>query len=77
MNVKGKLRALKKFGYDLKKEQQELKKIVKDIQISADKVETRLKSFGQLALDDVDEFEDGQESDGLSFCVDEVEESGL
>lgn len=67
MNVKGKLRALKKYGYDLKQEQQDIKTIIKNIPISAFKVSHKLKTFGCLALPDVELYED-KEFDDVSCC---------
>jgi len=62
MDIKAKLRSLKKFGYDVKKETQDIKTIIKNIPISANKVSHNLKTFGSLALPDIELYED-QEDD--------------
>jgi len=69
MNVQGNLRALKKYGYDVKQEAQDIKTIIKNIPISAFKVGHKLKTFGCLALPDVELFE-GEEFEDMS-CIEE------
>ena len=50
-----------KYGYDKEWEDQQLKKIQRDISISGDKVAKRLKGFGIINLEDVPTFDGVEE----------------
>ena len=57
-----------KYGYDKEWEDQQLKKIQRDISISGDKVAKRLKGFGIINLEDVPTFDGVEEvSDEETF----------
>jgi len=60
---------MKKFGYDLNEEAQALKKIVKTIPISADKVASMLQSFGSINMREMEEFQ--SESEESDQCITE------
>lgn len=55
IDIKSKIKAYKKYGYDPKIMDQQIAKIKNDMKFSADKVSETLKTFGILNLPDLEE----------------------
>lgn len=58
---------MKKHGYDINEEAQQLRKIIKTIPISADKVANMLQSFGSINIGEINEFQ--SESEESDQCI--------
>lgn len=72
VNVKAKLRSIKKHGYNRKAEDEQLKGIIKNIKIQrGDKVQQRLRTFGSLNVEDEP---DEALSEAISECPSHIEQ---
>ena len=72
VDVKAKLRSLKKHGYNRKAEDEQLKGIVKNIKIQrGDQVQRRLRTFGSLNIEDEPE---QVQSEAISECPSHIEQ---
>ena len=80
IDVEAKLRALKKYGYEQRVEEKQLKEIQKAIPMSSEKVRGLMANFGIMNLEDVpaiEEMEPEEEHSYHSSCSEVFEDDAL